>query len=179
MEINPMTFEGGIARFVCKSANGICWPIGPPTKIVVNNEVIIKGAGFAQFENGRWGTPDPEYAKGMMTQPHFLDPDGWQLDPACLPKSILPFWGPLKREARKKIALALVAGDDPAKILTTLSDAELEVIRTPPPKVEIKPMEFPCPVPDCGLRVEGISDEHVAKAALLDHVRLIHPEWRE
>ena len=103
-----------------------------------------------------------------------MDAEGYYLDPRCLPGEALAVWPRLDRRGKQLLALALINGINPAEAV-----ASLDVPPEPPPKPEETAHEiFECPVPGCGLKIEGEVNPEMAKLSLLTHQRLVHPHWQ-
>lgn len=170
-----MTFREGKAVFFAKARNGMCYPLGSEKKHVIDGEVVGGGGGPAYFEDHIWSTSLPAYAAGMINQAHFMDPEGYIIDPRCLPVEALRVWPTLDRRSKRLLCLGLINGKDPAEVVKSLP----KQASAPPPEPEAAPAILVCPVPGCGQTVEGTADAAVGRAALLTHQRLMHPGWKE
>ena len=171
-----MTFKHGTASFISKARNGMCWPLGSERRHVIDGEVVGGGGPPAMFDNHRWNTNEPSYAAGMVKQGFFMHPDGYFLDPSCLPDEAMDVWPSLDTRGKTLLALELINGKDPAGAV-----AELPVPheKTPKKQATLPPVEpLKCPVAGCGIVIEGETDPKVGAAALLVHQRLVHPGWQ-
>lgn len=169
-----MSFRGGRATFFAKYREGSCYPLGFEKKHVVDGEVVGGGGGPAFFQDHLWGTNLAEYAAGMVRSPHFMDTEGYVLDPSCLPPECLAVWPTLNRRGKQLLCLDLIGGTDPKEAIAKIpEDAALP--KSPPH--EAPPESLACPA-GCGVTVEGEKDPGKARAAILMHVRLVHPDWQ-
>lgn len=169
-----MTFIGGVARFFATHKQRVCWPLPNEAHLTPDGKLIQRPTAPAFFTDHLWSTTDPAYAAGMVTQDHFTDPDCFTLDPSCLPDQARQVWPTLDRKGKQQLCLALINSVDPAEAI-----ANLPRTQAPPAAADVaaEPEIVRCPVPGCGLVVSGEADPGKARAALLVHQRLVHPEW--
>jgi len=168
-----MSFRGGTAVFFAKAKQGVCWPLGSERRVLIDGELIGGGGTPAYFQDHLWATDSDRLAAGMVKQNHFMDPEGYVLDPACLPLEAQSVWPSLDRKGRQKLALALINGVDPSEAVSALpAPIPAKVSADTAPKTET----ISCPV--CDLKVEDEPDAGKARAAILVHQRLMHPNWQ-
>jgi hypothetical protein len=168
-----MTFLLGRAAFFAKAREGVIYPLGSQKVHVIDGQVVGGGGTTAYFKEHRWSTDVPEYAAGMVTQPHFMDIEGYVLDPSCLPSECLKVWPALDRKGKQQLCLSLINGDDPSEAAVSVAE---HVVPVEPPVEEPARESFACPV-GCGVSVDGETDPIKARTAILTHVRLVHPNW--
>ena len=171
----PMTFVDESIKLLSKNRQGAIWPCGSSRTIMVDNAPVHRGEPFVQFEDHRYETRDAYTAQGLIRAGAFLDKDGFSLDVSCLPDVLLPYWGTSSSYIRKEICLALAKGTTPDEIAKKLG-API----APPPEIDSSKIDTGlCPVPGCGVKVEGAKNAAQAKIALFEHVRLVHPDWQK
>lgn len=175
--MGSMTFRDGTATFLSKAAAQKTWPVGVPKTILVNNAIVRESASPVRFENHRYSTKNQKIAAGLIRDESNFDKRwGWSLDPASLPVVLEDLWAYLSTEKRIEVALLLVKGEDPESVFETMSDDD----KAAPAEAriaEVAPLEFICPVPGCGARVEGAADAAAARTAITEHIRVTHPHW--
>lgn len=172
----PMSFEGGSASFVAKHRQASIWPSGSTRTMMVDNQPVHRPEPYVEFNDHKFATTDKYTVRGLVMESSFLDPQGYFLDVLCLPKELRAPWGRFPSDVKRKVCLALIDGRTAAEILASLSP-EVAAIPAPAEVVPAEPPVYECPVPGCGIRVEGEPDEAKARYALFEHQRLVHPEW--
>jgi hypothetical protein len=174
---DPMSFEGGTAIFLSRYSAQLTWCNGVPKKIVVDGDVVSVSKKPIQFENNVFRTKDPEEVEALVTDTtNYKRTWGWRLDPSCIPAALRDYWPKFSNATQLSIIEQLCEGADPEHIFMGLSDDDLAAT-----KEEKVPLTAPrlhvCPVPGCGLRVEGEMSAEEAHGRMFEHVRLVHPSW--
>lgn len=169
-----MNLTNGEAIFWSKYREEMTYPCGIPhrTAMMLDGQPTLHAvaAPVVKFDRHMYKTQNQKTALGMIEAEQFARETGWTLDQGCLPEVLRELWPKMTRKAKRTICHALVSGKTADEAFSLISEGDLVTELAPSLSDAQKHI---CPVPGCGLSSEGVG----AKAALVAHVRMAHPNW--
>ena len=180
----PMSLVNGQALFISQFKEQTTIPCGNPQEQIIGEPGNLRTVRFAaphvEFQNHFYQTDDAEIAAGMVRNVANFHPSGkygWVVDERCVPDAVRPYYNGLERDTKRKVMLALIAGEDPGDVLESVDPDELAGIRLKTQPTSLR-MEMTCPIQGCGLVMayEDDSKADLARQEIARHVRVSHPD---
>lgn len=183
MRLSTDAREGGQGKavFTSRFKNFCTFPLGVPRNQPIGDPARGIQTHFismpeVHFENFQFSTADPRIARAMVESNRFDDHDGYTIDQECVPAELREFFPRLPRETKRRVILALMDNRTEDQAFDLIDQKDLDKALRPEDELGNSDPFFEVGCPECGLvfKGKGIEAPKQARAALAQHVNIVH-----